>query len=240
VITYGIVTKKGGLDMKDYTENHDGNFIKEYDIVNNKIISTLANGEKYPIPYSKSNKQKVLARMDAQLINLDAIEKRFKKDLVDNICEGLIKVPYLVFIGALMSPLLTAFQVFLLAFGATILLSNFIINIFEQIELRSKLNDVQKSMIYIKNKDSLNEHVLIRNKNILLGVNKKLCTKIDNKIVAGDEPVLDINFIGKSVTLKDLKKILENIERYKEFGFIEESTSENTEAKSNARVYRIK
>jgi hypothetical protein len=240
VVTYGIVTEKGGLYVKDYTKDYDETkrFIKEYDIVDNEIVIRLASGEKYIIPYNEINEKKVLEKMEDQAKNLRNVENRFEKHFrcsasgiaFTTLCIGLV----IIF---LKNPLFTIGQMSWIVGSASLLDIAFV---GACIDSKVRLNDARKSRIFIGNKDSLNKHLSSHNKNVLLGVSKDLCTKIDNKLTTSEKPVFDINFIGKEVTLGDLEIIKDNIERYREFGFIEESNPKNTEDKGNARTYKSK
>ena len=55
--------------MKDYTFDKISRekFIKNYNIKDDQIIINLASKEKYVIPYTKENEEKILARMEEQV-----------------------------------------------------------------------------------------------------------------------------------------------------------------------------
>ena len=57
--------------MKDYsTLDNYKEFILSYKIVDNKIVVELASGDNYIIPNTKENENKIIHKMETQIMNI--------------------------------------------------------------------------------------------------------------------------------------------------------------------------
>lgn len=95
-------------------------------------------------------------------------------------------------------------------------LTGAIINLSIMLDNKSKLEDIKKNELFLTVKDKINDNIKGNNPNILANVSQK--TKAIVESAEGNEPAITINDID-SMSLKELKQILENISIAKRFDF---------------------
>ncbi len=200
--------------MKNYTLNYKDSkkFILNYTIQKDKIIIHYASGGKQTIPYTKENEQKVLEIMENQargawVGNTFGILKergiKFKKGIIADVSFLLT----LLFLGNIFT-----FSILInvcLAFG----IFGFSIHLYNLVNTKRIQKDIEKNKLYLTSKEQIEESDFTKNENLLLGVKEK--TK---KIIQEQPKDININTMDK-VKYKELKQILENIKREREFDF---------------------
>lgn len=200
--------------MKDYTLDKlaQEKFIKNYKVKNDKIIINLASKEKYVIPYTKENEEKVLTKMEEQVNNA-----RIKPIGIIN--KFLVGVSYGALALALyLSIVETAILYFVVAFG----LSSFFT--YQLISNQVKVKDLEKQRFFLDNRKLINDNIK-KSPNMTLGLDKKIVTQIEH---SDEQKIFDINLID-SYSLDDLKKLKRNILRFEEFSFDEEDKDKRLE-----------
>lgn len=200
--------------MKDYTLDKlaQEKFIKNYKVKNDKIIINLASKEKYVIPYTKENEEKVLTKMEEQVNNA-----RIKPIGIIN--KFLVGVSYGALALALyLSIVETAILYFVVAFG----LSSFFT--YQLVSNQVKVKDLEKQRFFLDNRKLINDNIK-KSPNMTLGLDKKIVTQIEH---SDEQKIFDINLID-SYSLDDLKKLKRNILRFEEFSFDEEDKDKRLE-----------
>ena len=200
--------------MKDYTLDKlaQEKFIKNYKVKNDKIIINLASKEKYVIPYTKENEEKVLTKMEEQVNNA-----RIKPIGIIN--KFLVGVSYGALALALyLSIVETAILYFVVAFG----LSSFFT--YQLVSNQVKVKDLEKQRFFLDNRKLINDNIK-KSPNMTLGLDKKIVTQIER---SDEQNIFDINLID-SYSLSDLKKLKRNILRFEEFSFDEEDKDKRLE-----------
>lgn len=200
--------------MKDYTLDKlaQEKFIKNYKVKNDKIIINLASKEKYVIPYTKENEEKVLTKMEEQVNNA-----RIKPIGIIN--KFLVGVSYGALALALyLSIVETAILYFVVAFG----LSSFFT--YQLVGNQIKVKDLEKQRFFLDNRKLINDNIK-KSPNMTLGLDKKIVTQIER---SDEQKIFDINLID-SYSLDDLKKLKRNILRFEEFSFDEEDKDKRLE-----------
>ena len=187
--------------MRNYSTNYEDyqEYILSYKIENKEIIIKLATNELYVIPYTKENERIVIAMMERQAKNI--------KEVPIEIIRRNI-----AFVGASLSLSLIAFMKYIavgnfitlfaiIMFGSLTMLST---STAIQNIIRNK--DIKKFRYFLKNKKELNINAK-KTKN--LNISKKAEREIQKQ---NNITPININNID-SYSLKDLKKIRENIEQ---------------------------
>ena len=214
--------------MKNYTLNYEDSkkFILNYAVEDNKIIIHYASGVKQTIPYTKENEQLILEIMENQA------RGAWVGDTFAKIKERVEKFKY----NTIVSVVFTLLLLFLICTSTfSTLWINVLLNtclVFEIVEFTINLSclignkriqkDIEKNKLYLTNKEQIEESDFNKNENLLLGITDK--TK---KMIQEQPKDININTMDK-VKYKELKQILENIKREREFGF-DYSLGEETE-----------
>ena len=203
--------------MKDLsTLDNYKEFILSYKIVDNKIIVKLASQEDYIIPYTKENENKIIDKMENQIINI-------KLKPIDKLDK------YLAFLFPLILPLTIAnFINYGGWFYAIILFLVAIDTIYlpiKWINYNRKSAYLEKLKMFLDNKKELNDSIE-NNNNMLLGLSSKVKKEIEIQQSNNKEPI-NINNID-NYSLDDLKKLKENLLRIKSFNFDENTKEEKT------------
>lgn len=206
--------------MNVYTLNIEDRkkFILNYKIKNGNIIIRLASKEKYVIPYTEENEQKILERMKKQITeNIDFERKAIKEYVI------LTVLTYLLGFGTFL--IATRFIPGLISYPSlktvfanipTFVASGFtLISAILTMSTKEVLEDFRKNKLYLDKEEEINGKIK-SNQNMLSNVSNK--TKKIVEKATEDRPVLDINKMDK-VSLQDLKQILENFKRDEEFDF---------------------
>lgn len=185
-------------------------FILSYEIKNNKIILKLANGEKYPVPYTLENEMKVLEKMKEQvrqsesfLYEQENIYKRSRNLFVFT----LISASLLLGCGIL------ANNISLIVFSSLYFMTTPFSILFAK-KAKKNIDDIHKNKLFLENEVKLNEKMKTEN-NVLYNTNKKTKETI-NQIHAKQEEI-SINTIDQ-ISLSELNKIMSNIEKNEKLG----------------------
>lgn len=198
--------------MKNYSLNYDEakKFILSYKIDNGKIIAKLASGELYVIPYSEKNEKEVISIMEKQA--KCAKLKPFKNsDKILTILNPLIlPLSIIIFLdkGGIYYGILLACMIESTIYYLTKATINAI-----------KKRDIKKLNYFLEHKEELNESIE-KSQNMKLSISKRAFKEIEVQKSENKQP-FTINNID-NYSLKDLKKLKENIERISSFGFDEE------------------
>ena len=206
--------------MKDYTLNKkdEKKFILNYKIKKNKIFIKLASGERYEIPYNEENEEKILNMMKNQVTDNLSVDRTVVTNYALSLgfAVGTIVLAILLGIKSIPQFVITKSAESLIGAIPTIactILSS--ISAFFAIENKLIINDYKKNKLYLEREEEINNQVK-NNKNILSNVSVN--TKNIVYKAKEDDKVFNINKMDK-VSLKDLKQILENIQRDEEFAF---------------------
>ena len=206
--------------MKDYTLNKkdEKKFILNYKIKKNKIFIKLASGERYEIPYNEENEEKILNMMKNQVTDNLSVDRTVVTNYALSLgfAVGTIVLAILLGIKSIPQFVITKSAESLISAIPTIactILSS--ISAFFAIENKLIINDYKKNKLYLEREEEINNQVK-NNKNILSNVSVN--TKNIVYKAKEDDKVFNINKMDK-VSLKDLKQILENIQRDEEFAF---------------------
>lgn len=197
--------------MKDYTFDRfaQEKFIKNYKIKDGQIIINLASDEKYVIPYTKENEEKILVKMEDQVnnVSIKPIGLMYKALTCLAYISTIVGVYLTVIEGAFLT--LSIFSGIALGFT------------YKLVSHQSKIKDLEKQKFFLENRKMLNDNIK-KSPNMTLGVDKKIVRKVEQ--TEGSQ-TFDINSID-SYSLNDLKKLRRNILRFQEFGFDEKTTEE--------------
>mgnify|MGYP004557948597 CR=1 FL=1 len=212
--------------MKYYTLNSKDatSFILNYEIKDNQIIVNYANGEHYIIPYTNDNEKKILKKMEDQVHDAqnsdDMLKKKIRKAgdwilfsifmIICNFCT--IKSCHSI------SPLMQ--NIFIVCFTFNIGFQIFDIKYVTKI-----LKDLEKNKILLDNQEKINE-MIKENQNILTNSNEKIKKMV--KSTPEDKPVGTLKSVEK-LKLKELKSVLENIQKEEEFRFDSSSNNETND-----------
>ena len=203
--------------MKDYSEDQKQakQYILSYKIKDGKIISKLASGEVYIIPYNEKNEEAIKNIMEKQAEKAQSYNFNPRKKLS-------VLSPVLFFTsGGNIVYLCTC----LVSIGVSTLMT---------IDIMNTKTDIKKLEYYLLNKTELNENLVnSKSENMILNISKKASKEIKHQIKEDKEPIT-LNNID-SYSLKDLKALKSNLERIETFG-IEET---NSEVIDKPKVYEI-
>ena len=209
--------------MKNYSMNEDEKklFILDYEIAGGKIIIRFANNTKSIVPYTSDNEKRVLMTMENQAKNSDHFMNKQKIRKSVNIGTFSIALLYLILsissgVGVL--TLMGFISIILPSFVALLSTDNVI-------DSSLKIEDVRKSILFLKNKESLNTKIN-SNENVLIN------TKLNENDIKDEFSHVTINTI-RNAKYKDLQQILENIERNGHFQF--DYDTKNTKRKTYKR-----
>ena len=217
--------------MKDYTLNYEDSkkFILNYAIEGNKIIIHYASGGKQTIPYTKETEQLILAIMENQARGawvgdtFAKIKERVEKFKYNTIGDAFLTLILLFLICT--STFSTLWINVLLNACLVFKIVEFTINLSCLIGNKRILKDIEKNKLYLTNKEQIEESDFTKNENLLLGIDKS--TK---KMIQEQPKDININTMDK-VKYKELKQILENIKREREFGFDYSQVEETEDVK---------
>lgn len=201
--------------MKDYTLNSEEavSFILNYEIKDNQIIVNYANGEHYIISYTNDNEEKILKKMEDQVYNEQQNYKQSNKILGIAVTRilfnvfGIILCVGIVKSGHSIAPLIL-YKIYPVLFNF-----NIGVHILYIRYIKEKRKDFEKNKMLLDNQEKLNE-MIKENQNILTNSNEKIKEMV--KSTPEDKPVFNLNSVEK-LKLKELKAILENIQREEEF-----------------------
>lgn len=203
--------------MKDYsTLDNYKEFILSYKIVDNKIIIKLASEYDYIIPYTKENENKIIHKMETQIMNIKLNPISSLDKLVAFFCPLVLPFAIANFINY--GGWLYAIILFLIATDA-------IYYPIKWINYNRKRKDYEKLKIFLDNKKELNDSIE-NNNNMLLGLSSKVKKEIELQQSNNQKPI-NINNID-NYSLDDLKKLKENLLRIKSFNFDENIKEEKT------------
>lgn len=202
--------------MKNYSLNYNDSkaFILNYKIEDNKIIINLASGEKYVIPYSLENEKKLLTQMKKQILNSSKFEKKQEKRFSFAWKWGVFSSSMLIIFSIMLATGITVNPIATIIGGSWMII-DIASRIYAMIDSKRKIEDIHKNKMFLSNQESINQKIK-SNQNILSNTNKK--TKEIVSSASKNKPTFNLNVIDK-IKYKELKKILENIKRDKQFGF---------------------
>ena len=188
-------------DMKTFILKYD---VKKIGFEKKEIVIYFADNKITTIPYTIGNEKKILEKMKEQVENSYEFAKNTKIEYVkDSLLSLLLIVLAIVFITA---------GTFKLFWEIYLLLQTVKI-IDNSIDTKKKLNDLKKNELFLENFDEITKEEL--DKNITINVSQKLKDIIGSK---QNEEKLTLNDID-GVKLKDVKIMVENLEREEEFDF---------------------
>ena len=192
-------------DMKTFILKYD---VKKIGFEKKEIVIYFADNKITTIPYTIGNEKKILEKMKAQVENSTEFVKNTKQDCFINIVTPLIFIVFslsMLFNGKIDSFLDLIYTIALCSSPIWIL-NNIITT-------KEKLNDLKKNQLFLENFDEITKEEL--DKNITINVSQNLKEIISSK--QNDEK-LTLNDID-GVKLKDVKIMVENLEREEEFDF---------------------
>ncbi len=195
--------------MKNYSMNEiqEKLFILDYEIINGNIVINFADNTKSIVPYTSDNEKRVIMTMENQAKNSDYFMNRQKLRKSVNIGILFVAFPYLVLSLSFGVSVLTLTGVFTIVLPSLVAL----LSLANIIDSSLKIEDVRKSILFLKNKELLNDKVN-SNENVLIN------TKLKESDIKDEFSHVTINTIRKA-QYKELKQILENIKRNEHFKF---------------------
>ena len=201
--------------MKNYEQDYKNmkTFILKYDVKKigfekKEIVIYFADNKITTIPYTIGNEKKILEKMKAQVENSTEFVKNTKQECFINVVTPLIFIVFslsMLFNGKFDS-FLDLIYTIALCCSPIWILNNIITT-------KEKLNDLKKNQLFLENFDEITKEEL--DKNITINVSQNLKEIISSK--QNDEK-LTLNDID-GVKLKDVKIMVENLEREEEFDF---------------------
>ncbi len=208
--------------MKNYTTNVKDakTFIKNYTIKDNLITIQLALGEEEHIPYTKENEQKILERMEEQVRNagenIDKLKKDAKEAKIELIYFGKIGILFLGLVILTQLLFIGPFAAFTIPLKLALVCSIFalVLNSYVFYDAKSKVKDFEKNKLYLESKEQIEESDFSKNGNLLKEINEKTKTMMQ----VSPKENININTMNK-IKYRELKQILENIKRERNFGF---------------------
>lgn len=185
---------KNGIDSKK--------FIKKYEKVEDKLIIFYLDGTSFEMPFTVENEKAILDEMLGQAISRDEMENvswqekfsKTKRMLAFETAMSILATTNIYNLGAK-----AGMGKFVIGVGAVVYVLNLLYALDFRIE-RAHVQELDKYKIYLENKDKIDTY--INNPNLYYGVLKKT----DN---------LNINTLD-NYSLKDLKKIRENLKKIEE------------------------
>lgn len=203
--------------MKDYSTNkrEKAVFILNYEIVDNEIIINFANKERGKLPYTKENEDTILDIMKMQVLNTEEITDEImsnSKYLV--IPFGIIGYGSFITIVNNIIDITSSGRDFSTIDGAipfmALCLSIGLADTITAIKYYSVLRDIDKNYLFMENNYYMNFNMRKEDK-YLEGLSAKAKRIINS--VSDEENTFTFNTIDK-MSYKDVKTVLENIERY--------------------------
>lgn len=198
--------------MKDYTlhKNRVDEFILNYKRINNTLVVSFANGDKWVVEDTPKNESKLLEEMKVQVV-VDSKEK--EKAVKRNILLSKGSIVLCIGAGALIGkmvsdPTICYTGLSLVALGTTI-------PIVKIAKGQSIISDINKQRFMQKNSAEFNESIQIPT--MLTGISPKAKKLIDARIAEGLQP-FNLN-VADNLSLDDLEKIKQNLEINKNMGF---------------------
>lgn len=216
-------------------------FILSYKVEKEQMIIRLASKEKYLIPYTLENEKNVKLRMQEQILNVCAFENKQKRKFSDAIV-NLILAVVMEFVSIYVlvfqpKEVYIAWSIVGIVVGGLIAL----LAIYVMIRSKKKLKDIYKNKLFITHEERLNENAKV-NSNILYGTTNKTKTLITSTLL-NKQPAFTFNTVDR-MKYKELKQILENIDRAESFGFEyqsekEEPIKENSNKKNSKNKKKV-
>lgn len=217
--------------MKDYTQLYNGkysqdDFILNYEIKDDKITVTLANGTKYLIKYSEENEKTLLNAMKEQTKNFYFTTKYFTKHKIIN----SLSVLALNMCNIILYTSVIGLNINIYGWLSYLFVGINVIVFFAEISKIIKIikikNDLNKNIMFLTNEKLFNENLTIQN----IKEYGKALKKIE---INSEVQTLNINNIDK-ISLRKLRKLKEDINTYLVFGI--NPNDKSKEAKTKVRA----
>lgn len=222
--------------MKDYSMGADGNFILNYEIKDNMIITNHPVSEGFVkdiinkllkrkivkikcYEYSKEKEIDILKQMKNQLLNKNYIkaEKTYLLACYDDFKRNLLRTLlfFMIIVFSIGTPYIAGILIFT-SFYFVLTLKELISYFYTKIKIKIVEEDILKSELFLENELKLNYK--IRNQNVL----DNSCQKVQELVKNTDlsKPVFTINTID-NISFEDLKDLIENIGKTEELENIE-------------------
>lgn len=191
-------------------------FILNYKVEENQIRMHLASKETYVIPYTVENEKNVLGRMKQQVLNADAFENKQKKkfsDAIVNLLVALFLIGIATYVLIFRKQNIPIFiPIVVISFGGLMVLAAVI----AMKKSKKKIKDIYKNRMFIAHEKKLNENIK-SNQNILYHTSSRT-KEVVSSMLLKHQAAFTFNTVDK-MKYKELKQILENIERAEQFGF---------------------
>lgn len=203
--------------MKDYslTWRDKVRFVLNYEVKDNKIIINYATGEKKEIPYSREEEDIILDKMKMQVVESDEITKEVTSNFKSLVIPfGMVGYgsSYIMLsniINNLSNSQITSNMEGIIPFLA-VCLSLSVFPTVNGIKYYKLLKDIDKNSLFQDNNFYMNVNMRIEDK-YLEGLSEKTKEIIRN--TKDGDNIFTFNTIDK-MSYRDIKKVLENIERY--------------------------
>ncbi len=198
--------------MKDYTmdKNIRDSFILNYKRINNTLVVSFANGDKWAVADTSENESKLLDAMKEQVTHFSTIKE---KSTTTRVLLSKGSIILCIGAGALIGkmiddPTICYTALSLVALGTTI-------PIVKIAKGQSIINDIYKQRFIQGNSDEINESIQIPT--LLTGISPKAKKLIETRIAEGQQP-FNLN-VADDLSLEEVKKIIQNLRINKEYGF---------------------
>lgn len=204
--------------MKNFSmkRKNSKTFILSYKVEKDQMIVRLASKEKYVIPYTLENEKNVKSRMEEQILNVCAFENKQKEKFSDAIVNFILAIVIVIvsIYALVLQPKGIHFAWGIVGIAVGGLLAVLAIGVMAC--SKKKIKDIYKNRMFITHEKRLNENAKI-NSNILFGTTNKTRTLIASTLL-NKQPAFTFNTVDR-MKYKELKQILENIDRAEQFGF---------------------
>lgn len=219
--------------MKDYSMGADGNFILNYEIKDNMIITNHPVSEGFfkdiinkflkreivkikCYEYSKEKEIDILKQMKNQLSNKNYIkaEKTYLLACYDDFKRNLLRTLlfFMIIVFSIGTPYITGILIFT-SFYFVLTLKELVSYFCAKIKIRVVEEDILKSELFLENELKLNDKIK-NNQEVLNNSSIKVKELVKNTDLS--KPVFTINTIN-NISYEELKNLLETIEIVEEF-----------------------
>ena len=192
--------------MKNYVVGKENkrNFILRYDIKDGIIDIHFADGKVSKVPFTKENEEKILKKMNQQVVNSDTAYNNIKSSIipVTDVCSAFVVILDISALPYVSNPKTTYSVIaFSAAFVSSLLAA--------RATAVRRIKDIEKNKMYLDNRNLFTREKL--NENVVADVSEETREFLTSK------DVININDVDK-LSLKEMKILLNNLRRDENLG----------------------
>ncbi len=191
-------------------------FILKYKVEENQIRISLASKETYIIPYTLENEKNILSKMKQQVLSADAFENKQKKkfsDAIVNLVVPLFLIGVAIYVLVIeQNKISIVWPIVVISLSGLMIFSALMV----MRKSKKRIKDIYKNRLFIANERKLNENVKM-NQNVLYHTSSRT-KEVVSSMLLKHQSAFTFNTVDK-MKYRELKQILENIERAELFGF---------------------